>query len=174
MRLPDRLTDGVVVLDAPTLDDAAAHNAGEDGEMRLRFESPRPATLDEHRAAFGRWVAAREAGGPDIVYAVRGKGGVLMGGCEIRRPAADRASVSYWIYPAFRGQGLAVRALALLCEAASSQGLTRIEAHIDADNHASRRTAEAAGFVETGEVEDEEWTGRLVTRLLYEKVLSPA
>jgi RimJ/RimL family protein N-acetyltransferase len=172
LRLPDRLTDGVIVLDAPTLADAEAHNAGEDTEMRLRFESPRPATLDEHRAAFGRWIAAWEAGGPNLVYAIRGAGGALMGGCEIRASTPDRAGVSYWIYPAFRGRGLAGRALSLLCEAAKATGLTRLEAHVDPDNLASRRTALAAGFVEVGEVVDEEWTGRLARRVLYEKTLS--
>jgi len=175
LRMPDRLTDGAVVLDLPTLADAEAHNAGEDAEMRLRFEAPRPATLDEHRTAFARWIAARAEGGPNIVYAVRVERGALAGGCEIRRLAADRAGVSYWIYPAFRGRDLAAQALALLCAAARGvDGLMTIEAHIDPDNLASRRTAEAAGFVQTGEVEDEAWNGRVVSRLLYERGVSQA
>lgn len=175
LRLPDRLTDGVIILDLPALADADAHNAGEDAEMRLRFESPRPATLEEHRAAFGRWIAARAEGGPNIVYVLRGQDGALAGGCEIRRSAADAASVSYWIYPAHRGAGLAARALTLLCAAAEAvEGLVRIEAHIDPDNLASRRAAEAAGFVQTGQVEDQEWNGRLVSRLLYERTRSQA
>src|ERR1700722_2252072 len=119
MRLPAPLTDGEIVLDGHTLADAEAHLAGEDEEMRRRFEAPGPATLEGTRAAMARWIAARAAGGPMFAYAVRGPEGVLMGGCEVRLLAADRANVSYWMFPAFRGRGYAARALALLVEAAA-------------------------------------------------------
>jgi RimJ/RimL family protein N-acetyltransferase len=38
---------------------------------------------------------------------------------------------------------------------------------LDADNVASRRVAEKAGFVEAGAVEDTSWSGALSTRLCY-------
>src|SRR6185437_3110115 len=43
-------------------------------------------------------------------------------------------------------------ALALLAEYAASIGVTRLEAHIAPDNHASRRVAESAGFSQAGAV----------------------
>ena len=171
IRLPPVLTDGVVRLEGHTVADAEAHAAGEDAEMRRRFDAPDPAipaTLDHTRSVMRRWMDARAAGGANSVYALRGPGGVLMGGCEIRLPTPATANVSYWVYPAFRGQGHAARAMALLCDAAAAiPGLTQIEAHIDPDNLASRRVAEGAGFVEAGVVEDDAWTGEVFTRMRY-------
>lgn len=168
VRLPASLTDGVIVLDAHSLADAEAHWRGEDDEMRRRFDSPRPPTLEEVQAAIGRWVEARAAGGPNFAYALRTPAGVLVGGCEMRRLGPGRANVSYWVFPSFRGKGYAARALRLLCAAAAEiADMRRLEAHIDPDNLASRRVAEAAGFGEAGVVEDKSWAGELSTRMLY-------
>jgi RimJ/RimL family protein N-acetyltransferase len=170
LRLPQTLTDGVVRLDGHTLADAEAHWAGEDEEMMRRFDSPRKGTLEQTRAAMERWIAARAAGGPEFAYALRQPVGLLMGGCATYPLAADRANVSYWIFPAFRGRGYVTRAVALLCEAVGRvPGLTWIEAHVDADNIASRRVAEKSGFVEEGTVVDEAWSGEPRTRLRYIK-----
>ncbi len=172
--LPERMSDDVVLLDGHVLADAEAHLAGEDAEMLLRFEAPHASTLDQTRAAIGRWIAARAAGGPMFAYAVRSAAGELVGGCELRLAAPDSASVSYWVFPTFRGQGYARRALTLLCQAAARlDGVCWAEAHIDADNLASRRVAERAGFVETGVVEDQAPSGELVTRVLYTLALTP-
>jgi RimJ/RimL family protein N-acetyltransferase len=168
IRLPASMSDGAIVLDAHTLADAEAHWRGEDDEMRRRFESPRRATLDDTRAAIGRWIEARAAGGPNFAYALRKPAGALMGGCEMQRLGPGRANVSYWVFPGFRGRGHAARALRLLRAAAAEiVDLRQLEAHIDQDNFASRRVAEAAGFGEAGVVEDESWSGELSTRMLY-------
>ena len=175
LRLPERLTDGVIVLDAHTLADAEAHWEGEDEEMRRRFDSRRRATLEEMRAAVQRWIDGRRNGRPDFTYALRLPSGALMGGCATYFLAADRANVSYWIYPAFRRQGYATRSLALLGQAAATiDGLAQLEAHIDEDNIASRRTAEAQGYVLSGTVEDEAWDGVRSTRLRYIRSLRPS
>jgi RimJ/RimL family protein N-acetyltransferase len=166
--LPDTLTDGVVRLDGHTVADAEAHWLGEDDEMRRRFEAPRRATLDETRAAMLRWIDARAVGGPRVAYALRLPSGVLIGGCEIRRLSPDRASVSYWIFPPFRGAGYAARALTLLSDVASSiPDLDQLEAHVDDDNTASRATAVRANYVEAGTVEDESDLGPPIRRVLY-------
>lgn len=168
IRLPDALSDGVILLDAHQVEDAEAHLEGEDDEMRLRFDAPRKATLDEVRGAMARWIEGRKAGGPMFAYALRRAPGVLMGGCELRMLTAKAANVSYWLFPQFRGQGYAARALALLCEnAAGIAGLEQVEAHIAPDNLASRRLAERCGFVETGTVEEEAWTGAISTMIRY-------
>jgi RimJ/RimL family protein N-acetyltransferase len=166
LRLPQSLSDGVILLDAHRLEDAQAHFEGEDEEMRRRFDAPRPPTLDETRAAMVRWIEARTAGGPMFAYALRHPGGLLMGGCELRLLSPDRASVSYWVFPKFRRRGYAARALALLCQGAVSiGGLKQIEAHIAPGNIASRRVAERAGFIESGSVEDTSSTGATAMRL---------
>jgi RimJ/RimL family protein N-acetyltransferase len=142
--------------------------AGEDDEMRLRFEAPRRPTLSEVAGAIQRWQEGRATGSPMFAYAVRLGDGTLIGGCELRRPSSGLASVSYWIYPPFRQQGYAARALSLVCDAAAKlEGLDLIEAHIDPDNAASRAVAQAAGFVADGTTEDESDFGPPITRLVY-------
>jgi RimJ/RimL family protein N-acetyltransferase len=170
--LPPEIGDGVVRLDAFTLDDATAHWLGEDAEMRRRFDDPDPHTpkpVEQARAAMARWIDYRAAGGPQLAYAVRIADGVLAGGCELQRPEVERAHVSWWVFPTYRRQGLAGRAARLLCRTAfeSMAEIRSIEAHIDPDNHASRGVALGAGFVEDGEVVGETWAGAIVTRLRY-------
>ena len=168
IRLPESVTDGEIILDSHIILDAEAHLRGEDEEMLRRFDTSRRSTLEQTRVAIRRWIEARAAGGPMFAYALRQPSRLLVGGCEIRLLSPDRASVSYWIFPKFRNQGYATRALALLCEtAARIQNVKEIEAHIDADNIASRRVAEKAGFIETGTVEDESRAGTIVSRVLY-------
>jgi RimJ/RimL family protein N-acetyltransferase len=176
IRLPETLTDGVLVLDGPTLADAEAHHEREDDEMRLRFDAPRRATLDEMRGAMQRWMDARAAGYPNFAYMARLPGAGLIGGCEIRRVEPDVANVSYWIYPLFRRQGHAARAMRLLLAAAPAiAGLRIIEAHVSPDNLASRRLAENLGFTESGTVEETAWHGGVSTMVRYELALpSPA
>ena len=57
-----------------------------------------------------------------------------------------------------RGRGHARNALALLAGYAASIGITRLEAHVALDNHASRRVAEAAGFTLASTVTDDDGT----------------
>jgi RimJ/RimL family protein N-acetyltransferase len=154
IRLPPSLTDGVVRLDAHRLEDAAADLAGEDDEIRRRFDGGRPTSLAEAEDTIGRYQARRAAGWPEVTYALRLSDGTLIGGIEIRRPSAQAADVGYWVFPAFRGHGYARRALELLCGAAAREihGLAEISAHIEPDNVASLRTAEAVGFRTAGEV----------------------
>lgn len=171
------LSEDLIRLDAHTLADAEAHVAGEDHEMRLRFEAPdpdNPATMDHFRDVLRKWIAAHAAGAPTIVYAVRRLSGELIGGAEIRRPTPACVDVSYWIYPAYRGRGYATRALVLLCRiAASTPGVGQVEAHIDPDNLASRRTAEAAGFLELGLVEERWRSGAVGARVRYARLMAP-
>jgi RimJ/RimL family protein N-acetyltransferase len=168
LRLPVRLTDGVILLDAHRLEDAEAHWRGEDAEMRRRFGAARPATLAETRRAMRRWIEARAAGGPMFAYALRDMSGLLMGGCELRMVSAEAASISYWLFPPFRGRGHAVRAIALLCAAARDvAGIRRLEARTAPDNASSRRVVENAGFAEAGLVEETSPTGVAARMILY-------
>lgn len=168
--MPEVLTDGTLVLRPPTLADAEAHWRAEDDEMRLRFDSRRPATLEEMRAAFQRWIDLWTAGGPNFTYLVFLPPDRLVGGCEIRFETADRAGVSYWTYPAFRRQGYAARAMRLMIEAATRMpGLATLEARVAPDNLASRTLAGRLGFVEIGEAEDTAWDGVVSTMIVHRR-----
>ena len=164
MPLPPTLTDGVILLDSHTVEDAEAHHAGEDMEMVRRFDGTEKASLEQIRGAMRRWIAMRAAGGPQFAYALRDLSGVLMGGCEMQRRRADTAHMSYWTYAGFRGRGYASRGLALLCaEAAKIDGVERIVAEIAAANLASRSVALRNGFAQAGTVTDTTWRGLVVT-----------
>jgi len=168
--LPQTLTDGIVLLDVHRLEDAEAHLLGEDEEMRRRFNSLRPATLEETRQAVERWIAGRADGGPMFAYAMRKVSGKLVGGCELRMRSASSANLSYWVLPSFRGRGLALRAVNLVSAAAEAiPGLRRLEVRIAPDNKSSRRIAVKAGFIEAGCVKEKVRTGSFSTMLLYAK-----
>jgi RimJ/RimL family protein N-acetyltransferase len=174
IRLPETLSDGVVLLDGHTLSDAQQHLEGEDEEMIRRFEAPRHATLDEMLTTIQRWMEARAVGVPNFCYAIRMPDGLLVGGCEVRWLAApsNALNISYWCYPRFRGRGFVGRAVTLVLGAVLTTGATQIEAHIDVDNVASRKVAERARFVEEGTVVDDAASGEgAVTRLRFVRAL---
>ncbi len=82
------------------------------------------------------------------------------------------AGIGYWIAQDRQGQGIATRAVTLLCEwALTNGGLKRIEALMDPLNLASRRVAEKAGFSAEGQLRaylelDDRYTDALVYSLL--------
>jgi RimJ/RimL family protein N-acetyltransferase len=144
-------TDQVVVLDGHSLADTASHLAGEDEEQARRFGwFPKRSTEATVRAAIERWQEQWRTGGPTRAFAVREAAtGRLVGGCEVRLGERGVATMSYWVFPLFRGRGYATRAVGLVCDYAFSELAVRlIELHVAADNSASRGVARRAGFVE--------------------------
>jgi RimJ/RimL family protein N-acetyltransferase len=165
--LPETMVDGDLILQAPRLEDAEPHRLAEDDEMRLRFDSRRPATAEEVRGAFQRRVDAWASGAPTRTYHAF-VAGEMIGGVELRRTRWERGELSWWTFANHRKAGYATRAARLLCDAAAKvEGITELRAHIDPDNVASRRLAQRLGFVEAGTVEDTAWDGVVSTRVLY-------
>ena len=153
-----RFTDGIVVLDGFTLDDAEAHLAGEDEEHARRFGwYPGRSTPATVRAAIVRWQQEWRSGGTRRAFATRIVAtGELVGGCELRVIEPRLAHVSYWTFPAHRRLGFAGRAVRLATDYAFAElGVERLEIHVAPDNVASRRVAFRAGFVEDGIVAGE-------------------
>jgi RimJ/RimL family protein N-acetyltransferase len=149
-----------IVLNTHTDDEAAAHAAGEDDETARRFGWwPAHSTEETVRAAYANWARNWQDDGPVRAFAARDPGsGALVGGCELRIGPDGTGEVSYWTHAGKRGQGHARNALALLVGYADSIGVTRLEAHVAPDNHASRRVAEAAGFTQSGTFADGDGT----------------
>jgi RimJ/RimL family protein N-acetyltransferase len=146
-----------ILLNAHTDEDAAAQVAGEDEETARRFGWwPGRSTEQGVRAAYADWARNWQDNSPSRTFAARDpESGALLGGCELRIRPDGTGEVSYWTHAGKRGQGHARNALALLADYAASIGVTRLEAHIAPDNHASRRVAESAGFTQTGSVMDD-------------------
>jgi RimJ/RimL family protein N-acetyltransferase len=147
------LTDGVVVLDAFTADDVAAHVAGEDEEHARRFGwYPRRSTEDSVRAAFKRWQDEWRSDRETRALAVRNaETRELLGGCQVRLREKRIGELSYWTLAGQRRQGTATRAVRLICAFAfGGLGVERLEAYIEPDNVASRRVVESVGFRKEG------------------------
>lgn len=144
-----RLTDGVVVLDAHGANDIAAHVAGEDEETARRFGWwPLRSDAAAVARAYQDWSDDWVVHGGRRTFAVRAVDGRLVGGCELRlQPDGATAHVSYWTHADQRGRGYSRRALCLLVGFAQTLGLSQLESHIAADNVASRRVSEGAGFL---------------------------
>lgn len=157
------LHDGVVILNRYTDNDIPAHLAGEDQETARRFGWwPNTSTPAGVRDAFARWAHDWETSGPTRAFAAREQStGRLLGGCELRIQPGGSAHVSYWTSGTYRGRGHATRSLVLLLRYARSIGIRQAEAHIAADNHASRRVAEKAGFLPAGTFTAQDGTGMI-------------
>lgn len=157
-----RLTDGTIELDGHTLADTEAHLAGEDEEQARRFGwHPARSTPESVRQAIETWQAEWKSGGARRTFAVREvQTGSLAGGCELRLRDDRIAEISYWTFPAFRGRGLASRAVELLCRWAFTElAVQRIELYVEPDNAGSRAVALRAGFTEEGTLRQRERFG---------------
>lgn len=142
--------DDKVVLTGYGLDDIEDHLAGEDDETARRFGwRPKRSTAETVLAAFRTWARDWADDGPTRAFAVKDcRTGILLGGCELRRHAGGLYTVSYWTGAKHRRKGVATRALRLLVTYANDEGITKVACEVAADNIASRRVAENAGFGE--------------------------
>jgi RimJ/RimL family protein N-acetyltransferase len=157
--VPELRNDGII-LNAHNDSEVAAHLAGEDEETARRFGWwPARSTEETVRAAYATWARNWQEDGPVRAFAARDpRSGALVGNCELRIAPDGTGEVSYWTHAGKRGRGYASNALTLLVGYAASIGVTRLEANVAPDNHASRHVAEAAGFTQAGTFPDDSGT----------------
>ncbi|HWI22563.1 MAG TPA: GNAT family N-acetyltransferase [Baekduia sp.] len=153
--LPDGLADERVRLRPFVAGDApAVFEACRDPLIR-RFTS-----FPEHRgvADVSSWIEGqpgqRDRGEAlDLAITLRDDD-TVVGAVGLGETAFEhhRAAAGYWVAPGARGRGLAVAALRLLSGWAfdGPLGFVRLELHIAAENVASCRTAEGAGYAREG------------------------
>jgi RimJ/RimL family protein N-acetyltransferase len=168
------MADAAIELDAYSDDDAQAQLAGEDEEHARRFGwYPDRSTVESVAEAIAEWRDDERLRRPRRAFAIRTAGDrVLVGGCEIRIDPDRVGEVSYWVFPAYRGRGLASRALRLLVPwATDNLGVERFRLEIEHDNVASIRVATHAGFVPVGERLDD--AGRMMLLFERSKPLDP-
>jgi len=149
------LRDDLIELRPLTLEDAAAHLAGEDDETRRWFAFSRPSTIEDVVGYVQRAQAGWQTGTALRVWGIHdATTDVLVGSAEARDRGEGSANISITVYPEFRRRGHATAALRLASSYVHEVlGLERAVAVIDADNVASRRVAERAGFVLDGPAE---------------------
>lgn len=148
------LTDGVIRLRPLTQAYADAHLAGEDDELAKWLNGGR-STAATVRAAIGKFEEQWRTGGPRRAFGVfDAESDQLIGSIEanlelLGNPA--EVNVSYGIFAAWRGRGLAGRAVDLLSQyLRSATQARRIVLQITPENHRSIRVAEKAGFARLG------------------------
>ena len=148
------LADGVIRLRPLTQADAAAHLAGEDEEMAKWLNGGR-STAAAVEAAIDRFEEQWRTGGPRRAFGVFDCGadqliGFVEANLELLGDPAE-INVSYGIFPAWRGRGLAARAIDLISEyLRSATKAKRIILLIAPANGRSIRVAEKAGFARVG------------------------
>jgi RimJ/RimL family protein N-acetyltransferase len=145
-----RLTDGVIFLRPLTAEDAADHLAGEDEEMARWVSGGRstPATVEAFlRNNEENW----RVGGPRRAFGVFDcVTNRLIGFIEVnlaRLVEPGQVNVSYGVFPQWRRQGLALRAIDLMDQyLRTATEALQIVLRIAPENHASLKLAEKAGF----------------------------
>lgn len=137
-----------------------------------------PAPYELHHAVeFIGGQDERRASGQAIDLAIRSREGALVGAVGLRNFDAPRSSceVGYWVTPVARGSGTAPRAVSHVCRwAFDSLRVGRIFLPADADNRASRRVAEKAGFGLTAQRREPVAKGRRWRMVVYALERPPA
>ncbi len=153
--------DALIMLRPLRTQDAALHLAGEDAEQ-VRWLSGRAGTVESARAWIERNAATRARGEPLWNFGIWLRAtGELAGNVEAKADLAvpgvgpGEANISYVIFPAWRRQGLAARAVGLVCDGLRHAGLERAVIRADPDNVASIRVARRAGFRRAGTAQTE-------------------
>ncbi|MBW8742070.1 MAG: GNAT family N-acetyltransferase [Gaiellaceae bacterium] len=162
------LSDGVVTL-RPWGDgdvDALVRAIDGDEEITQWLELiPQPYREPEARA----WVGASVSmwrDGTASTFAVTADGDVV-GGCGVNWIDRDHAvgDIGYWVRRDARGRGYITRAVRLAARWAFIAGCERLQLRADAENVASQRVAERAGFVREGVQRSARYNPRLGRRM---------
>ena len=159
MDIPE-LTDGVIRLRPFTRDDVDAHLAGDDEEQINWLNSGHPST----RQSVTDWIARNqhswEHGGPVYNFGIfEIETATLVGMVEanadsqqLRGVNQGEANISYSLYPAGRGRGLASRAVGLVMRFLAANGFSAGIIRAEEANIRSVAVARRCGFEATGEV----------------------
>jgi RimJ/RimL family protein N-acetyltransferase len=149
------LTDGVVTLrqweaaDVPTLVECID---GDEGMTRWMDAIPQP-YLDVEAHAWIEQASSYWHSGTSAPFAVTdAQTGAVLGGVGFGWVGDERVGeVGYWLRSDARGRGLTARAVCLVARWAFAElGCERLQLRADADNFASQRVAEKAGFAREG------------------------
>lgn len=148
------LSDGVISLAPLRPEDAEAHLAGEDEPM-VRWLSGGRSTRGDVDAYIRHCQEQWDTGGSLRAFGIRaGSAGTLAGTVDLRFEAeglgAGQVNVAYGIYPAWRGRGLATRAVLLACGYAATAGGRQAVIQVEPENCASVAVARRAGFASAG------------------------
>lgn len=170
-----RLTDGVVLLRAPTEADVdQIHAACQDARLQRFLPVPRPYRREDAEAYVVASRRAWDAGRKAVFAVVDPTDPEHLWGMVSMSIAGPSGSCGYWTVPAVRGWGVARRALVLLCDwAFSARGLAVVLAEVSPENPSSAQVLHDAGFHRSHEVavDPSSPTGE-TTRILHLRLVS--
>ncbi|MEV0349902.1 GNAT family N-acetyltransferase [Nonomuraea sp. NPDC050680] len=153
-----RLSDGTVTLSPLGLNDVDAHLAGEDDQL-VRWLNGGPGTRAAVEAHVRRTLEHWATGGPVHTFGVRTEG-ILAGTIDVQfdQPylVPGQVNLAYGLYPAWRGRGLATRAVRLACLHAAAVGANQAIIRVDPDNTPSAAVARRSGFTYVKRSRDED------------------
>ena len=150
-----RISDGTLLLRLPGAQDVEAMVAAcQDPEIPRWTSVPAPYTRADAEAWVTEAARAASAGSALHLLVLTAGGGRLLGSAGLVELdlAAGWGEIGYWLAAEARGGGVMTRAVRLLRDhGAGALGLRTLEILSHRDNAPSRRVAERAGFVDTGE-----------------------
>jgi len=166
------LTDEVVTLrqweleDAPTLVECID---GDEDMTRWMDAIPQPYLDSEARAWIEQATSYWHAGTSAPFAVTDAATGSVLGGVGFGWVGDDRVGeIGYWLRFEARGRGLTVRAVGLVSRWAFAElGCERLQLRADADNVASQRVAEKAGFTREGVLRSVHFNPREQSRVDY-------
>lgn len=169
--LAPQLTDGALTLRSWRTQDAAeiVRCCARDEEITRWLDAiPQPYT-PQHARLYIRFTVDAWRDGTAAPFAIEdGTTGALLGSVSVRWVDRDArvAEVGYWIRAEARGRGVATRAATLVARYAFHElGAERLQLRAEAQNEASQRVAEKAGFTREGVLRSAGWSTRQGRRL---------
>jgi RimJ/RimL family protein N-acetyltransferase len=164
------VTDGVIVLRLPTVDDIDdVLPAFADPETREAGNLP-AFGRDELLASLPYLPALAASGRLLPTAAIDAETGEVVGGGTLHHLDAERAivEIGYWVLPHARRRGVGTRIARLLAEHAFALGVERVAAYVNVDNPASEGVLERAGYTREGVVRSlPKPDGRRVDKTLF-------
>jgi ribosomal-protein-alanine N-acetyltransferase len=153
MHLP--VTDEIYLSEIVAADQAACMIHLQDPEIyRRTLRIPRPYT-EQHFQQFIKIVeeTTRKQGRP-VHFAIRNRDEFMIGGLglnEFELGKSHRAEIGYWLAQAYWGKGIMTQVVRTACRVAFDElGLSKLTAHVFADNDASARVLQKCGFQQEG------------------------
>lgn len=146
------LSDGVVRLRPPTLDDGEQVVAAIQASLDHLAPWMPWATPDYGLAAHHEWVTGSEQRG-DRPLLICDAGGYVVGATGLNQIDGfnRRANIGYWVRPDRTGRGYATRSVRLVCRhAVVDLGFHRLDIMMAVGNTASRAVAERVGAYHEG------------------------
>ena len=170
MKLPDTITDGVIVLrQFREGDRAVVISAMRDPLVRRWLNMPsQPGDRDFE--ALMRIAREGRKSGERFDYSVTeaGDADVALGAVIASRRHRVNYEIAYLAGEAGRGRGVMTRAVTLLCDALFDEGVGRLELRTHPDNEPSQRLAERCGFQREGRERRSIWLhGRRADAILW-------